>query len=65
MNVILDNASNNLKVIDFLKPRFFLINYNTFHIKCATHIYRLIIKDGVDILVTKLELHVIEFLNLK
>ncbi|KAG5614109.1 hypothetical protein H5410_013933 [Solanum commersonii] len=38
MSVTLDNTSNNLTAIDYLKCRLYPINNDSFHIKCATHL---------------------------
>ncbi|KAG5590018.1 hypothetical protein H5410_040532 [Solanum commersonii] len=47
-NMVQNNASNNLKAIDYLKCRNCPIDNDSFHIKYSAHVYNLIVKDGIS-----------------
>ncbi|KAG5572394.1 hypothetical protein H5410_062160 [Solanum commersonii] len=57
MSVNLDNSSNNLKAIDYLKCSLCPIDNESFYIKCAAHVYNLVVKDA------KIKARIIEFKN--
>lgn len=44
----LDNTSNNLKANDYSIYGLCPIDSDSFHIKCAVHIYNLIVKEGIS-----------------
>jgi len=45
--ITFDNASNNTAAIDLLKLELSLPLEEIFHVRCACHVYNLIVKDGL------------------
>ena len=58
--VIVDNCSNNDGIIDILVEKLslsnsLLLNGKKFHMRCATHVLNLIVKEGLDVIEVEIE----------
>ena len=58
--IIVDNCSSNDGMIDILREKLslnnsLLLNGKVFHMRCATHILNLIVKEGLDVIRVEIE----------